>query len=282
MYTKHFSPPYKSTTGTMSTTPPTRPVEASQGERGLHIALLNTVDEATHSHDSRTDSGNRDTRNGAAEVSVAGLSLSDSTGVLTPKEQNEVIDPHGDLLFTFTSGIDEHTWQVNSACIRLASSVWAQQLHALSPAKNKELQELHIVSPDVSSRVIGWALHAAHCRHSELPLCIAFSQLVQVADACERYALYEVLQPYFKKWADRWLPHLGKPGYELWLLVAYNLGYVDIFEHLTLEMALQIYVSDGEYFIGGFKLRGSKLEGRVLGTLLLRRRHFIGLTYVPR
>jgi hypothetical protein len=133
------------------------------------------------------------------------------------EEITEVISPHGDMHFVVTLNNGNHfgTFLVNSNCIRTASRTWASLLDALP-------------SNPSSTRLVCRTLQGRG-----LPTRLPFKELVHVAELCKRHDLLELFHPYIRDWAYPWLSKVLKPGYEMWILVAYEVGYYDIFENMS-------------------------------------------------
>jgi hypothetical protein len=157
------------------------------------------------------------------------------------EEITEVISPHGDMHFVVSLKNGNHfgTFLVNSNCIRTASRTWASLLDAL-PNNPSSFRRLEIV--DDCGVMIRHALYAAHFQGRGLPTRLPFKELVHVAELCKRHDLLELFHPYIRDWAYPWLSKVLKPGYEMWILVAYEVGYYDIFENMSQHFAKHVHI----------------------------------------
>ncbi|KAF2187137.1 hypothetical protein K469DRAFT_663168 [Zopfia rhizophila CBS 207.26] len=197
-------------------------------------------------------------------------SSDDTTKPPTPVEELTTIDPRGDIQFvvTYQEGLESRTFLVLSTCIRLASMKWAALLDALSPPTSDQKLRLEIEEQHV--KAIEYILRASHLQHDEVPNNVTFENLVEVAETCNRHAVIQALRPYLRMWSYPWLSKLKEPGYELWLVVAYEFGYHDIFAHLSEEVAMNMRLTtSGEYLMPyGVNLSTSKLPGFILKNLI--------------
>lgn len=187
------------------------------------------------------------------------------------EEITEVVTPQGDMHFvvTLTNGNHFGTFLVNSNCIRTASRTWASLLDAL-PDNASSLRRLEIV--DDCGVMIRHALYAAHFQGRGLPTRLPFMELVHVAELCGRHDLLELFHPYIRDWAYPWLPRIFTPGYEMWILVAYEAGYYEIFRALSEHFAEYIELeydngNNNSIYYKFTNLSTSPLTGDILGTL---------------
>ncbi|KAF2654179.1 hypothetical protein K491DRAFT_779718 [Lophiostoma macrostomum CBS 122681] len=161
------------------------------------------------------------------------------------EEITEVISPNGDMHFvvTLTNGNHFGKFLVSSNCIHIASRTWSSLLDAL-PDNPPSLRRLEIV--DDCGVMIRHALYAAHFHGRGLPTRLPFKELVHVAELCKRHDLLELFYPYIREWAYPWLSRVLNPGYEMWIVIAYEVGYYDIFKALSEHSAERIELgSDG-------------------------------------
>ncbi|KAF2878604.1 hypothetical protein BDV95DRAFT_589514 [Massariosphaeria phaeospora] len=198
-----------------------------------------------------------------------------TVGPPTPDAESDIIDPNGDLHFSVTTkeGVPVASWLVNSGCVRRASPTWEKLICRLYPTESGRL-ELEIVEDARYKAVFVWLLHAAHMDTSRLPRDVSFPQLVRIAQITLRHRVLRVFLPFLRQWTFPWLSKLGQPGYELWLLVAYAFGHLDVFATMCTTLALQMEPLTEGYRIGDLETSGSEIEGVLLNHLVrIREQH---------
>ncbi|KAF1975175.1 hypothetical protein BU23DRAFT_552592 [Bimuria novae-zelandiae CBS 107.79] len=150
-----------------------------------------------------------------------------------------IVDSEGDLILTVTS--TDHTtttqFQVHSKCISAASKKWAEAI-------DKATGRLDLV--DDRPGTIEWVVYLAHPKrpHQSVIRHITFWQLISMAQICKDHKLLNLFRPFIRDWSYSWLSKLLKPGYELWIVVAYSFGFRDIFNMLSERLALQLELTD--------------------------------------
>ncbi|KAF1999343.1 hypothetical protein P154DRAFT_523369 [Amniculicola lignicola CBS 123094] len=165
--------------------------------------------------------------------------------VSTPEAVRTVIDTQGDLEFAIShnGGLESTAFQVSSQCTRRASSKWATLIdNALALPKNQEFFYVEIGEKHAS--IIEIVLRACHLQHHKIPAVLKWEQLIQLAEVCQRHGVLGALRPYLKTWVGPWLSKILSPGYEMWLFVAYEFLYQDVFIHLLEHVAVNARVSD--------------------------------------
>ncbi|KAF2787207.1 hypothetical protein K505DRAFT_421919 [Melanomma pulvis-pyrius CBS 109.77] len=189
--------------------------------------------------------------NVARNPSVEGTSSTSASVTVripTPDEPATIIVTLSDLRLVVSSpsGLETQTFEVQSACIRLASPKWAAlvDLPATSIVQGKRSIEIEEEHADVIEAV----LCACHLQHVDSQIGLEnFESLVKVAQVCNRHEVTAALRPYIREWVHAWLPTLHKPSYEMWLLVAYVFGYRDVFQCASEHVALNMSLSDEGY-----------------------------------
>ncbi|KAF1959243.1 hypothetical protein CC80DRAFT_502295 [Byssothecium circinans] len=148
------------------------------------------------------------------------------------------IDPRGDLICSIISPDDptiSERFLVSSSCLQCASEKWATLI-------NNSPQSLELV--DGRSTELRLALMLSHFRHEDVPLKLSFKSLVQTAKLCREHDLRKLFQPYIRIWTSQWLRKLCNPGFEEWIVIAYDLGFREIFEVLCHHLANTIAFND--------------------------------------
>ncbi|KAI0481997.1 hypothetical protein GGR56DRAFT_164551 [Xylariaceae sp. FL0804] len=197
----------------------------------------------------------------------------------TSREEARVLDERGDVDFIVTCRGEINPYpsryKASSACIRLASPKWSSLLDNAVAApstgsKTIEIEEAH-------SGVIEFVLAACHMQHHWIPIHMTFDGLVQVAEVCQRHSVTMALQPYLKGWAYPWLSKLFRPGFEMWILVAYEFWYSDIFYRVSEQLAMDMERSDTGHLIvpGGKNLSTAGLPEPIIANLVRLRTAYL-------
>ncbi|KAF2203538.1 hypothetical protein GQ43DRAFT_461464 [Delitschia confertaspora ATCC 74209] len=180
------------------------------------------------------------------------------------------IDPDGDLEISAltNNGTASKIFLVSSANVRLAVPKWKALLDAAkSPVAGNKYQ-LDLEEDDIGTlRII---LSLAHYQYWKVPDRLNFEELVKVMRFCQRHETTRFLIPWLQSSLSLWLPKLLKPGYELWLLVAYQLRYWDTLELIVAEIAVTMYQDDEEDWVvpRGTNLSKSDLPKCIMDNLL--------------
>ncbi|KAF2109349.1 hypothetical protein BDV96DRAFT_234699 [Lophiotrema nucula] len=196
-----------------------------------------------------------------------------------PLDSDEIIiasEGHSDLhlVLTATSGEVSRRYTVNAGCFCHASPAWTR----IYDSRTEDSNVLELAVPSDHIDWIDRALHLAHFRNHEIGNHFTFNQLTQLAEVCERYGLLDLFHPYLLGWVSPWLSKICKPGYEMWILLAYAFGYREIFETCSEQLALNMYLQDGAFWIGDNPDIVSKMGESIKDNLIRLRERYIDST----
>ncbi|KAF1999342.1 hypothetical protein P154DRAFT_577063 [Amniculicola lignicola CBS 123094] len=148
-----------------------------------------------------------------------------------------VFYPQGDTLLKIEIEKDNKskTFQASQACLRLMNAPW---FYLGDNQHNLFARTYWKVENDDQVKVIELALQAAHLQHDKMPQVLSWKMIVNVAKVGKQHKILAPLRPYLDTWVLPYVDKALKPGYEMWLLVAYVFGYEDVFQHVLEHTAI--------------------------------------------
>ncbi|KAF2497622.1 hypothetical protein BU16DRAFT_319884 [Lophium mytilinum] len=134
--------------------------------------------------------------------------------------------------------------RVASTFLRMASTVWAEQLQ-----KNKKLEDMKLEAEDDDPEALLFVLRAIHLRATELPKQLTFDEVVKVAVVCAKYDAVATVnwKLFIRDRIDNFAKAAGTskdfedgtdapllkwylaPGKEEWAFVAWTFGFASDF-----------------------------------------------------
>jgi hypothetical protein len=160
---------------------------------------------------------------------------------------------------------------VNSVLVRRASPKWNEFF--LTQAVNADGidgSNYHMTITEDNVEMLEMALCIAHLHFDGVPLYLDFSQLVKVAELLRRHQLGGLLHEYLRNWCRPFIANILDPGYEMWILIAHELGWHKIFQVVARKVSTTIYMSGmymskGKYSVGTVELPDETIGKRILG-----------------
>lgn len=193
----------------------------------------------------------------------------DSTSnISTTKDDGpRIIDAEGDLILVVVpkNGQATVSYKVNSVLVCKASARW-KLLFAQRFQSHESVGQQMLIEED-KVKMLEMALKIAHLQFDGVPLYLKFSELVEVAELLHRHQLCGLLHEYMASWCKPFIPNILEPGYEMWILIAHELGWQKIFQTVARDVYTAMHVSEGKYWIGTINLSESSLPKRILGEL---------------
>ncbi|KAF1978124.1 hypothetical protein BU23DRAFT_654557 [Bimuria novae-zelandiae CBS 107.79] len=123
-------------------------------------------------------------------------------------------------------------FRVSSACLRMAGNVFKTSKSEMS-------------LPDDSPDAFLIILRIVHWQHHEMPNALNKDQLLDLAIACGKYSLYDIIKAILH--LKDWLASHKKGGYmpvdtdiQNWILIAYNFKFDQDYQYLTNSLAMNL------------------------------------------
>ncbi|KAF2654180.1 hypothetical protein K491DRAFT_779719 [Lophiostoma macrostomum CBS 122681] len=227
--------------------------------KGVPVAETQKADTGSHEAFSIIDT----------PASSAGTSIidNDSDSSTVENEGRRVIDTEGDLTLIVVSKDRETTvsFKVDSTIIRKASPKWSEIY-----ASGSETDDSISIEEDKVD-VLEMVLHIAHLQFDLIPLHITFAHLVDVAELLHRHRLTTLLHEYLRNWCRPYTSKILDSGYEMWILIAHEFGWDNIFQIVARKVYTTMYMCDGEYWVGNVHLSEENIGKRILESLIKHR-----------
>jgi hypothetical protein len=173
-----------------------------------------------------------------------------------------IIDTEGDMTFAVVPEDKKETrlFLVNSVLVRRASSSWNE---IFSTINQNGFATMTITEDNLE--MLEMALNIAHLRFDGVPLYVNFAQLVEAAELLHRHQLGGLLHEYLRSWCRPFIANILDPGYEVWILIAHELGWHKIFQIVARKVPTTMYMSERKYWVGTVELSEKTIGKRILG-----------------
>ncbi|KUJ06372.1 uncharacterized protein LY89DRAFT_410943 [Mollisia scopiformis] len=165
---------------------------------------------------------------------------------------NPFVFKTGDTRILITHNKERIEGEVSSHALCLASPVWEKFIfppwNSNDAAETSDTAKPIDFSEDDSAALLT-LFNIAHLRFHEVPACLPYKVLLQVAVLCDQYDCVNLVRPWLSEtqWLKDSADEAVKTDQEQWLFIAWVFGLEDVFDQLATHLVQTIQVQgDGE------------------------------------